>query len=125
MTRPNILVSGEPGSGKTVGTAVWALDFPGAVISLDPHWDSLSMLLLEHADRDILFHRISDLNHALGYDLLRASTHPDPRQRLRENRQRARQFAQVIMRRRGGELANAPLTEEWLMALLELFLAQR
>jgi hypothetical protein len=125
MTRPNIFVCGEPGSGKTVGTAVWAMRFPGAVVSLDPHWDSLSMLLLEHADRDILFHRISDLDHALGYDLLRASTHPDPAVRFRDNRRRAKQFAQVLMRRRGGDIARSPLTEQWIMNLLQLYLHNR
>ena len=121
---PNLLVIGEPGSGKTVGTAVRALTFPGAVISLDPHWDSLSTLLLEHAHGDILFHRLSDLDHALGYDLLRPSTHPDPSRRMQQNRARARQFVEVMMRRRGGDIAGSPLMEEWIMALILMYLFQ-
>lgn len=120
----HLLVIGEPGSGKTFGTAARALTFPGAVVSADPHWDSLSMLLLEHAEGDILFHRISDLNHALGYDLLRASKNPNPVERYRENRRRARLFVEVMMRRRGGDIAGTPLMEEWVLGLLLLYLHQ-
>lgn len=121
---PNVLVIGEPGSGKTVGTAVHALRFPGAVVALDPHNDSLSSMLLEHRDGDVLFHRLSDLDHALGYDLLRPSAHPDPATRLRENRRRARQLARSLMRRRGGEIAAAPLTEEYVIGLFLMALFQ-
>ena len=52
---PNRLIIGEPGSGKSVGTAALALAFPGAVFSADPHSDSLTALLLEHLDGEVLF----------------------------------------------------------------------
>jgi len=108
MAIPNILATGEPGSGKTVGTAAYGLRFPGAVYSADPHNESLSTKLLEHYEGDALFHRLSDLKHSLGYGLMEASRHPNPGVRLRENRRRARQFAEVMMRRRGGDIASSP-----------------
>ena len=122
---PNVLIIGEPGSGKSVGTAALALAFPGAVVSADAHVDSLTSLLLDHLTGDVLFHRISDLDHPLGYGLLRPSAHPDAGKRLQANRRRAKQFVEVMMRRRGGAIASAPLMEEWVMALLMVFLYQR
>jgi len=122
---PNVLVIGEPGSGKSVGTAAAALDFPGSVVSLDPHRDSLTRLLLENARGPVLYDRISDLYRTLQYGLLRASTEKDPRKRDQENHRRAKLFVEVMMRRRGGEIAGAPLMEEWIMALLLLYLNQR
>ena len=44
--------------------------------------------------------------------------------RMQQNLRRAQVFVDLLMRRRGGELASAPLTEEWIMALLLLFLNQ-
>ena len=121
---PNILTIGEPGSGKSVGTASAALAFPGARLVLDPHKDSLALLVLEHAEGEILFDRISDLDHSLGYGLLGASTQGDANKRLQENRRRAKLFVEVMMRRRGGDIAGSPLMDEWIMALLMLYLYQ-
>lgn len=122
---PNLLVLGSPGSGKSVGTARKALSFPGAIVCADPHSDSITSLLLEHAEGEILYHNISDLNHPLGYDLLRsAPAHLSPTARLQMNRRRARQFVETIMRRRGADIAGSPLMEEWIMAMLMLYLYQ-
>jgi len=121
---PNVLVIGEPGSGKSVGTAAAALAFSGSVVILDPHKDSLAKLVLEHAEGNVLIDRISDLDHPLRYGLLRPSTHSDPLKRAQENQRLAKLFVEVMMRRRGGEIAGSPLMEEWIMALLMLFLYQ-
>jgi hypothetical protein len=122
---PNRLVLGEPGSGKSVGTASLALAFPGAIVCADPQSESISSLLLEHSDGEVIFHRLDDLDHPVGYDLLRsAPTHLSPGARLQVNRRRARQFVETIMRRRGGDIAGSPLMEEWVMAMLMLYLYQ-
>jgi hypothetical protein len=121
---PNILSIGEPGSGKSVGAARDALQFPGAAVILDPHKDSLAALVLIHAQGNVLFDRISDLDYTLAYELLKPSRHPNPERRLQQNLHRARTFLEFLMRRRGGDAASMPLTEDWLMALLMLFLTQ-
>jgi hypothetical protein len=124
LWHPNVLVIGEPGSGKSVAAARDAIEFPGAAVILDPHKDSLASLVLAHATGNMLFDRIDDLDHALGYELLKPSRHADPLRRMQQNLRRAHVFVDLLMRRRGGELAAAPLTEEWIMALLLLFLNQ-
>lgn len=121
---PNILTIGEPGSGKSVGSASDALRFPGSVVILDPHKDSLGRLVLEHAQGNILYDRLSDLDHALRYGLLCPSTNPDLRKRAQENQRRAKLFVEVMMRRRGGDISSSPLMEEWIMSLLMLYLYQ-
>jgi hypothetical protein len=121
---PNVLIIGEPGSGKSVGAAADALRFPGSRVILDPHKDSIGRLVLEHATGFVLYDRLDDLDHALGYGLLKPSCEPNPLKCLQENQRRARLYVQVLMRRRGGEITSAPLMEEWIMALLMLFLYQ-
>src|SRR5437899_2649793 len=68
---PNILISGEPGSGKSVGTAHLALAHRGALFSGDPHEKSTTHLLLEHLEGNVLYHDLGDADHQLGYGLLR------------------------------------------------------
>ena len=95
------------------------------MVVLDPHRDSLARLVLEHASGNVLFDRLSDLEHVLGYELLRPSEHPDALKRAQQNERRARLFVEILMRRRGGEIATSPLMEEYVMALLLGFLTQR
>ncbi len=120
---PNVIAIGEPGSGKSVNAARDAIAFPGAAIIQDPHKDSLGQLVLTHIEANVLLDRISD-DHALNYGLLKPSRHPDPARRLQQNQRRAQFFVEVLMRRRGGDIAAAPLMEEWILALLMLFLYQ-
>ena len=122
---PNVLVIGEPGSGKSVAAARDAVAFTGAVVVLDPHRESLARLVLEHATGNVLFDRVSDLDHVLGYELLKPSVHADPLKRYQQNERRARLFVEIMMRRRGGDIASSPLMEEYVMALLLGFLTQR
>jgi hypothetical protein len=120
---PNILVTGAPGSGKSFTAAMDALRFPGAVIIQDPHKGSLAQLVLTHAEGNVLFDRLSDVKNALGYELLKPSSDPDPPTRAQQNLLRAQAFIEILMRRRGGTMAGAPLMEEWITALLMLYLA--
>jgi hypothetical protein len=122
---PNILTIGEPGSGKSFGSASDVLKFPGAKFIGDPHKNSLGKLVLTHATGNVLYDRLDDLDHSLGYGLLKASQHPNAMKRLQENQRRAKIFVEVMMRRRGGDIAGTPLMEEWIMAALLLFLYQR
>src|SRR5216110_2222528 len=117
---PNILVIGEPGSGKSVAAARDAIEFPGSAVILDPHKDSLAELVLTHAEGNVLFDRISDLDYTLAYELLKPSRHPNPERRMQQNLHRAQTFVEFLMRRRGGDAASSPLIEEWIMALLML-----
>jgi hypothetical protein len=60
-----------------------------------------------------------------GYDWLTASTNPDPLQREAENDERIREFASILLRRRGiQDPASTPLIEEWLLSALRLYLAE-
>jgi hypothetical protein len=52
---PNVLVIGEPGSGKSQGAARDAISFPGALVVLDPHKDSIAQLVLTHVTGEVLF----------------------------------------------------------------------
>src|ERR1051326_2590887 len=121
---PNVLVIGEPGSGKSVAAARDAVGFPGSVLISDPHKDSIAQLVLMHAQGNILFDRISDLEHTLAYELLRPSHHSNPDIRMQHNLHRAQTFVEFLMRRRGGDAATSPLLEEWIMSLLLIFLFQ-
>lgn len=121
------MVIGEPGSGKSAGSARDAVGFPGAVIVSDPHSgeDSLARRVLPHLpEGKWLYDRLTDLEHPLGFELLRPSAHSDPRRRAQLNERRAATFVEFLMRRRGGDAAASPLIDEWLTALLSLFLSQ-
>src|SRR5947209_10886183 len=92
----NVLVIGEPGSGKSAAAARDALTFPGAVVILDPHRDSLAQLFLLHCgEGTVLFDRIPDLEHTLGYELRRPSAHPDSLRRAQQNQRRAEIFVEI------------------------------
>ena len=67
-----------------------------------------------------------DTDRVPGYDWLTPSTHPDPLQREAENDERVREFAAILLRRRGiQDPARTPLIEEGVLAALQLYLAQR
>ncbi len=122
MVTPNeemVLVLGSPGSGKSVGSARDAVEYPGTVVILDPAKDSLARLVLMHdPSPNILFDSLSDLEHPLGYDLLKPSRHPNPERRRMQNQLRIQAMVEIMMRRGGGDLASTPLKEEWLTAAL-------
>lgn len=122
---PNILVSGEPGSGKSYGITHYALAHKGALFSGDPHERSTTRLLLEHATGNVLYHNIGDDAHSLGYGFLKPPPASLPRDvRAKLAHRKAKQFTEILMSRRGGNIASTPLIEEYTLGLLMLFLSQ-
>lgn len=120
---PNILVSGEPGSGKSYGIAHVALSYRGSLYSGDPHERSTTRLLLEHGEGNILYHNVGDEDHRLGYGFLGSAPMALPIEKRRKiNLSEAKQFAEIEMSRRGGNIATTPLMEEYTLAKNMLYL---
>ncbi|MFN4261396.1 MAG: hypothetical protein ACK4RK_19085 [Gemmataceae bacterium] len=116
----NVVRIGEPGSGKTEATVTSIAQSNGAEVNLDPHEDSLARKALIHTEGNVLFARLSDVRHAIGFELLKQSNDP------LENHLRAEAFVDILVRRRNADgLAATPLLEEWVMAALMLVLFQR
>src|SRR5205823_6225151 len=88
----NVITVGEPGSGKSVGTARDVLSWTGSAVVLDPHKDSLGRLVLTHKTGNVLYDRLDDLAHPLGYGLLRPSRLADAARRAQQNLRRAQVF---------------------------------
>jgi hypothetical protein len=125
MNAFNTMFIGSPGSGKSVGAAADAVDFPGAIYVADPHTQSLAQLVFEHISGNVLFERLSDTKHSLPLGLLPPHQGDDPDEAAIWNQRYAHLTAEILVRRRSTELASMPLCEEWLFALLSLFLFQR
>lgn len=121
----NTLVIGSPGAGKSVGAAADAVTFPGAIYIADPHKDSLAYLVIQHIRGYVLYDRLSDLKRPLRSNFLKPFTGSDPDEVLAKNHRAAMLFTEILMRRRTSDIATMPLLEEWLSALLMLFLFQR
>jgi hypothetical protein len=129
------LIVGAPGSGKSTFELKRLVEEADrgetAIICQDPHQNSLSgplfVALCERGHRSrILYDRLSDVDRVLKWDLLSPSTATCPRQRRGENQTACDQFAEVLLRRRGKDsAADAPSTEEWLLAALNLYIRQR
>jgi hypothetical protein len=101
-----------------------------AIVLLDPPGTLASKLLL-HLDacgltRRVIYDRLADTDRVPGYDWLAQSAHPDSLQREAENDERIREFAAILLHRRGmQDTAKTPLIEEGLLAALRLYLHQR
>lgn len=132
MSPQNILIVGSPGGGKSCAAITRIAGSPDeAAVVLDPHSHSLADGVLRLVDRPYtLFDNLSDLRHPLGYGLLTPSDRPGD-EGLVENLNQSAAFVDLLLKRRAGltlggaSLASAPLTEEWVLALTDLFLAQR
>lgn len=122
----NVLRVGATRQGKTFAAARTIAESRGvATVVLDPHKQSLAELCLIHAAGNILYERLSDVRHTLGFELLAPSANPDVLLRQMENQRRAEAFVDILLRRRNADgMAGAPLMEEWVMAVLTLFLSQ-
>jgi hypothetical protein len=100
------------------------------IVLLDPPGTLGSKFLLHLEELGltgrVLYDRLADTDRVPGYDWLVASRHPDPLQRQAENDERIREFAAVLLRRRGiQDAALRPLIEEALLAALRLFVHQQ
>lgn len=124
--RFNELYVGATRQGKTLAAVRRIVETPGeAAIVCDPHELSLVLGVLTHARREMLYERLSHVEHALGFDLLVPSIQSDPMARLLENQRRAEGFVAIVLRRREGDtLAGSPLMEEWSMAAISSYLHQ-
>jgi hypothetical protein len=121
--RVSIARFGATGTGKSFACASDVIVSPDAEVVLDPEKDSLASIVLTHATGDILYDRLDDLVHALSYDMLTASTHPDPAHQYQENYRKAEAFAAILLRRRDADnFAHTPLLAEWIFAALMLYL---
>jgi hypothetical protein len=129
------LIVGAPGSGKTTFELKRLVEEAdrgdAAMLVIDPHFNSLAgplfTALCERGHRSrILYERLGEVDRVLMWDLLAPSTATCPRQRRGENQTACDQFAEILLRRRGKDsAADAPSTEEWLLAVLGLYIRQR
>jgi hypothetical protein len=100
-----------------------------AIVLLDPPGTLARKFLLHlhqlgQASR-VLYDRLSDTDRVPGYEWLLPSNNADPLQREAENDERVREFASILLRRRGiQDAASRPLIEETVLAALRLFVAQ-
>jgi hypothetical protein len=100
-----------------------------AIVLMDPP-GTLAKKFLLHLDalgltRRVLYDRLADTDCVPGYDWLIPSQNPDPLQRQAENDERAREFAAVLLRRRGiRDVASKPLIEETVLSAIRVFLHQ-
>jgi RecA/RadA recombinase len=134
LANEHALIAGMSGGGKTtlaVDAIVEEADRGDtALVVEDPHTDSLGQNAFErlvargHGSR-ILYDRLYNLVHRLGFDFLRLSTASDPIRRYAENETRVDYFTKVLLRRRGQDsLTTSPLTEEWTLNALWLYVEQ-
>src|SRR5689334_1227195 len=129
----HILVCGATRSGKSEAQLARLMPLARAsdraIVVMDPPGGLAAKFLL-HLDllglgARVLHDRLADTDRVPGYDWLTRSEHPDPLQRQAENDERIREFAAVLLRRRGiQDTALAPLIEEGILAALRLYLHQ-
>lgn len=132
MTPVNELVVGSPGAGKSCSAIARIRDTPGeAAVVLDPHSHSLADGVMRVIDRPhMLFDNLTDLTHPIGFDVLVPAVATGD-EGLMEEAAQSSGLADLMVRRRTGPsatgvpLAAAPLTEEWVVGLNDLFLTQR
>src|SRR5438067_990035 len=88
-----------------------------AIVLLDPP-GTLAQKFLLHLDllglsSRVLYDRLADTDRVPGYAWLTPSQNADPLQRESENDERVREFAAILLRRRGiPDMATTPLIEE-------------
>jgi len=101
-----------------------------AIVLIDPP-GTLAAKFLLHLDglgltNRVLYDRLADTDRVPGYEWLSLSMNSDPLQREAENDESIREFASILLRRRGvHDAARTPLIEEGLLAALRLCLCQK
>lgn len=124
--KANVIQVGATRKGKTLSAARCIVESNDeAAVILDPHKQSLAQAVLTHATGNLLYDKLSDLDHAIGFEMLTPSSSADPLRRELDNQLRAEAFAAILLRRRDAEgMAGTPLLEEWCLAALALYLNQ-
>ncbi len=135
LANRNVLVVGGPGYAKSTKEAEDLADEADrgdtAIVCVDPHEESLGMMLFArlcergHRDRTI-YDRLPLIEPAVKWELLTPSRARSARERYSENQTRCEQFAEILLRRRGKDsAATTPGIEDWLLAALNLYIYQR
>jgi hypothetical protein len=130
----HIFVCGATRSGKSEAELARLVPIARAndcaIVLMDPP-GTLARKFLLHLDllgltHRVLYDRLCDTDRVPGYDWLAPSRNPDPYQREAENDERAREFASILLRRRGvQDPASRPLIEETVLAAIRLYLHQK
>ncbi len=100
------------------------------IVCLDPHPKSLAAsafekLVAQGHEHRIIYDRLYELDHFVGFEFLAPSQASDPIHRNANNELRIRSFINILLRRRGQQsIASSPLTEEWVMKPCFLFVDQ-
>ncbi len=124
MNQPvNVLKVGATRKGKTLSAVADAVNSPDeAALIVDPHNHSLAEAYLTHATGNLLFDRLSEIHTTLGYEFLSPMRGGESQAAQRK----LQAFVAILLRRRGADgMASAPLMEEWVTALLLLWMYQR
>ena len=135
LSNRHVLIVGASGSGKSTAEVKELIREAkagnSAIVCIDPHVESLAAQLFAHLceaglqDR-VIYDRLGDLDRVLKWEFLQPSRAKSAHQRFAENENRCREFADVLMRRRGkSSMADTPSVEEWTMAALSLYIHQR
>ena len=121
----NCLITASPGGGKSMLAAREALEWNGPLIVIDPHRDSLAKKVLTHITGNVLYEKLSDVVHTLGWDFLIPSDHPNPAVRKMENDWQAGVFVDILLRQSNMDSLGAqPLKQQWTMRVIQLYLQQ-
>ncbi|MCA9051381.1 MAG: hypothetical protein KDA89_21735 [Planctomycetaceae bacterium] len=131
----NEFTSGSTRSGKSYfeiqKTIAAAESAHTAIVQIDPHPNSLcagsfQQLVARGHEHRILYDQLPRLDRVPGYQFLRASAAENPLTRFAEDEQYAREFSDVLMRRREMKsMAAAPQTEEWTIAAILFLIRQQ
>jgi hypothetical protein len=129
----NVVKNGSTTSGKSFSEIPVICDAADegtiAICVEDPHerslaYNSAGHLIARGHKKRLIWDALHDLR-APKYVSLEGSRASDPLMRAMENYRKAEQFAEVLCRRREqSSLGTAPLTEEWTMKAIQLFLNQ-
>ena len=123
----NTLIVGATQCGKSTYEVNRLADWYGAAVVLDPH-NSLAVKYMEYLAsigyEHVAYDDLSRLDRCLSWTFLEPSVKTGL-EAEKENEDRIRSFAEFLCRRRGLDISKTPLIEEWSIAVLRLWIAQK
>lgn len=135
LSNRHLLIVGSSGAGKSTfeekNLVEEAERGRSAIICIDPHVHSLAEGFFAHLcarqlQHRVLYDRLCDTDRVLQWDFLSPSRAQSSAERAGENDNRCRQFADILLRRRGSaSLSATPGIEEWVLTALRLYIHQR
>ena len=125
----NTLVVGMTQSGKSTAELKRLTEWDGACVDLrsaQHAWPNGTSSDLTCCDKleDVVYDDLARVDKVLSWSFIEPSKKTG-RDRLKENDDRARDFADILCRRRGLQLHQRASTEEWSIAALKLWLYQK